>query len=382
MPRQSSKLRLKSALEKIKVSGKLHPDFLLPLKQEEKELVQTLYDEGLTEASLGFIETLQVDEDWKTLKNKMLRTELRSIPLWKSVLKYAAMLVGLFILVHVFQMKYMNKELEVIAENSIKLKLGDNNVKVIDQKVKQQLVLSSDVVVGEQVGNRIRYRPDSNIKKLLFNELEVPNGKIFELELSDGTVVYINSGTKIKYPIKFLNGHNREVFISGEAYFKVAPDKAHPFIVHANAVALEVLGTEFNVSSYREDIEIKSVLVEGSVKMTNIFEPQDSLVLMPGNKGSWNKAFHGTTMEVVETEVYTGWMKGELIFRSTTFENMIKKLERKYNVEIQNNNAALNDKILTATFNSEIESIEDILKSIGEIFPLRYEVTDKRIILF
>ncbi len=123
-------------------------------------------------------------------------------------------------------------------------------------------------------------------------------------------------------------------------------------------------------------------MIEGSVNMKNTIMPQDNIILKPGNKGSWHKTAHGTKIEKVDVEIYTSWMKGDLIFKGTTFENITKKLERKYNVKIENNNPALANKVLTAKFNSEIETIEDVLKSIGEIYPFDYEIDNKNILIY
>ena len=183
----------------------------------------------------------------------------------------------------------------------------------------------------------------------------------------------------MRYPVKFLKGHKREVFIDGEAYFKVAKDKEHPFVVNADAVAVEVLGTEFNISSYKEDQEIKTVLVEGSISLSNSVNPKGNVMLKPGQKAAWSRAVHDTAIEEVDVDMYTGFIKGELVFRNIAFEDMAKKLERRYNVRIQNNNLLLKDKRLNARFNVEVESIEDVLKSINKIQPFQYKIIGQNV---
>lgn len=378
----SSKSRLKLILQSIKNSGSLSADAFNMLTDEEKKLVQTLYDEGLVEESLSYINTLNIEEDWDILKKQLVAFEVTTAPVWKSVLRYAAIFIGLFVFTYFFHM-YENFNVGIpVSENSIKLKLGDNRIKIIGLEKNEQIVGSSGEIIAEHKGNTIRYKANSDINELVFNELDIPNGQVLDLELSDGTVIHLNSGTKIKYPVKFLKGKKREVFIHGEAYFEVAKDKGHPFIVNAEEVAIEVLGTKFNVSTYQEDAEIMTVLVEGSVRMSNSISPKNTLLLSPGTKGSWDKTEHRTKMEEVDVEIYTGWVKGELIFRNSTFKNMLKKLERSYNVQIDINNPALADKVLTANFSVEIESIEDVLKSIKEVYPFHYEITDEHILVF
>ena len=192
-------------------------------------------------------------------------------------------------------------------------------------------------------------------------------------------MVHLNSGTKIKYPIKFLKGQKREVFIDGEAYFKVFEDKEHPFVVNADEMAIQVLGTEFNVSSYAEDNEIKTVLVEGSVRLSSALDPGKHTILEPGFKGSWDRTDHQTNVEKVNIELYTGWIDGEMIFRKSSFANMVKKLERRYNVTIVNNYNELGEKTFNATFSVNVETIDDIMQSISEIYPLEYAIDNRKI---
>lgn len=371
--------RLKLVLQDILVSGRLDLDSHRDLTEEEKEILHTLYKENLVGEALELLSDLDVQLEWDQIKKKMGPLKKPTIPLWKSALKYAAIFIGLFAIVYFFQVDDKTGEVEQISETSIKLKMGEDAIKVINEGGSQQIISASGKVVAEQKGNRIRYGSNTDIDELIYNELEIPYGKIFNVELSDGTVVHLNSGTKMRYPIKFLKGMKREVFIDGEAYFKVTHDRDHPFIVHADAIAVEVLGTEFNISSYQEDPEIGTVLVEGSISLSNINARDDAIVLQPGNKGSWDKTDHSIKIVDVDVSNYTGWVEGELVFRNSSFENMSKKLERKYNVTIQNNNLMLENKIFTGRFNVDIESIDDVLKSINEIHPFSYRITNGKV---
>lgn len=372
--------QLKLVLLKIKASGKIDTEVLKKLSKSEQEIVFALYEENLISEGLLFLEELDSEKEWQQLLKKMVSTKKQSTYSIKPFMKYAAILIA-FLTVGYFFYNTKDSKSAPISEMAIKLKMGDNNVRVLKKGEKQQIVSNSGEVLGEQNGDKITYKSDSSIEELIYNELEVPFGKIFNVELSDGTVVHLNSGSKIKYPVKFLKNIKREVFIEGEAYFSVAKDKAHPFIVHANEVAVEVLGTEFNLSSYEDDTEISTVLVEGSVSISNSITPQDNMVIVPGTKATWNKKLKVTKAENVDVGLYTGWLNGELRFRGTLFSAMQKRLERSYNVSITNYNTKLANKNLNAHFNVNIESIEDVMKSIGEIYPLKYEIRDNEIII-
>src|SRR5690606_11231265 len=312
--------RLKLVLEDALVSGRLDLESYKYLTEEEKEILYKLYSEDLIVEALELLNDLDVQLEWNQIKKKMGPPKKSVIPLWKTALKYAAIFVGLFAVIYFFRIDDKKGEVKQVSETSIRLKIGNEVIKVIHEGESQQIISASGKVIGVQNGNRIQYNSDASIDELIYNELEIPYGKIFNVELSDGTLVHLNSGTKMRYPIKFLKGQKREVFIDGEAYFKVAKDKDHPFIVNADAVAVEVLGTEFNISSYQEDSEIRTVLVEGSISLSNSFIPNDNVLLKPGNKGTWDKNAYSTEVEEVNVSNYTSWVEGELVFKNTSFE--------------------------------------------------------------
>ena len=317
-------------------------------------------------------------ENWKKLE-KGKETNIRYLTFLGRV---AAIFIGLFATIYFIQIKKMPSNEIQISEDVIKLKVGKDNIKVIKQDEAREIVSGSGEVIGIQNGNKITYHANPEIKELVYNELEVPYGKIFDIELSDGTIVHLNSGTSIKYPVNFLKGKKREVFIDGEAYFDVAKDINHPFIVNADLVAVEVLGTSFNISSYKEDTEIKTVLVEGKVNMYNAHSPNNKIALKPGYKGAWNKSDKYTYVEEVDTSLYTAWINGELIFKGSTFNNMVRKLERRYNVTISNNNVALQNKKFNARFSVNIESIDDVMESINKISPFDYKIINNQVIIY
>jgi ferric-dicitrate binding protein FerR (iron transport regulator) len=207
----------------------------------------------------------------------------------------------------------------------------------------------------------------------VYNTLKIPNGKRFELELSDGTVVHLNSGTTLKYPVKFIAGENRQVFLDGEAFFDVAKDKKHPFIVNADKLNVRVLGTHFNVSSYPEDDLTDVVLVEGSVGMYNTneeFNADKNTILKPGYKGSFNKNNNHINTKEVNTDMYTSWISGGLVFRDINFAAICKKLERKYDVNIVVKNQKLANEKFNASFGDK--PIEKILSYFDEVYGINY----------
>ncbi|WP_299546833.1 FecR domain-containing protein [Seonamhaeicola sp.] len=301
----------------------------------------------------------------------------------KKIAMVAAIFIGILTTQYIFDYGlFKTSENKIVSESEvITLELEDGKVVVISENDEKQLFNTSGHVVGKQQGNQLHYNPITNSEKLVYNTLTVPYGKRFEIFLSDGSQVYLNAGTSLRYPVKFIKGKNRQVFLDGEAYFRVSEDKTHPFIVNTNEVNVKVLGTEFNMSTYKEDAEIKTVLVEGSVIMYAKNTPEDQTTLAPGNIGAWDKSKKRINTSQVDTRLYTGWIDGELIFRNSSFSNMIKKLERSYNISIQNNNTELDLKKFNASFHVDIESVEEVMNSIGTISPIEFEIKNNEVII-
>jgi hypothetical protein len=377
------KSRLRQLLHRIKSSDVIDQELLKDLTPEEKELVQKLHAEGLVESYLEETRSLNIDEEWTRFQKRLQKkngVQTRVVPLWKNVLKYAAVAIVLLGATIIFKIvKSPELPEQPVNGEVVTLKGADHDVRIIDEDGNGQIRSSTGELIAEQKGNRIKYVSQSSIKKLEYNELKIPYGQVFELELSDGTLVHLNSGTTITYPINFIKGKNREVFIKGEAYFDVTSDKAHPFLVHSDQVTVEVLGTQFNVSSYPENPEIQTVLVEGQVAMRNSETDEGDMILTPGTKGSWNKTTLSSRMSEVDVDLYTSWIGGELVFRDTPFNEILTMLERRYNVSIENKNTDLNNKVLNARFSVEIETMDDVLRSMKNILGYNYQIDGKTI---
>ncbi len=265
-------------------------------------------------------------------------------------------------------------------KNAITLQLSDGTIKAISEDESTSIVNKNGYRVGLQKGNQLIYHSASTINELAYNTLSVPYGKQFVLILADGTKAHLNSGTTLKYPVQFKIGRTREVFLEGEGYFEVAKDKARAFIVNATALRIRVLGTKFNVSAYADDENISTVLVEGSVGFSEkdqIFDPVKDQQLNPGQIANWQKKNGSIQVEETDTDLYTGWMDGKIIFNHTPFKEIRKKLERNYNVAISNRYQELEEVRFTASFDTE--TIEQVLQTFSKNYPMRYTVNDRKI---
>lgn len=264
----------------------------------------------------------------------------------------------------------------------IVLQLENGNTQIISENNKVEVRDAEGNVVGNQDGDKIVYDDNSALEKTTYNTIKIPYGKKFRLQLSDGTLVHLNAGTTLRYPVKFIAGENRQVFLDGEAFFDVAKDKKHPFIVNADALNVRVLGTHFNVSNYPEDAATDVVLVEGSIGMyrsNEEFDAAKNTILKPGFKGSFNRENTLISTKAVITDIYTSWINGGLTFRNMTFKNIITKLERRYNVTIINKNEKLANEKFNASFSDE--SIEKVMSYFNDIHGINYTIKNNQILI-
>ena len=302
----------------------------------------------------------------------------------REVLKYAAIFLTILGVGYSYSDFNMNDGYSklVIEDEVITLQMANGELKTILSSSEEEIVSKEGVVLGKQIGNKIEYSSDSKIETLVYNELTVPYGKTFQLVLSDGTNVHLNAGTSIKYPIKFIRGLDREVFLKGEAYFDVTENKKSPFTVHTDEVNIRVLGTVFNVSTYPEDENTNTVLVEGAVsiyKKNTKYKKEKAALLKPGYKAEWNKTDKVLAIEKTDTNIYTGWVEGKLIFKDLPFKVIRKKLERHYNVVIINKNKKFDDNFYNINF--DIESIGEVMKSFSKAYSMKYSIKNNQIII-
>ncbi len=297
-----------------------------------------------------------------------------------SWIYYAAAVCVIVLLSTVFvQNIATNNETETGHEQFITLQTS-NKSKVLNDKDTLDISNRKGEIIAKQTGNKIVYFPNAKITNSALTTLKVPYGKKFELELSDGSHIFLNSGSEISYPEKFPAEGERIINLKGEAFFEVAHNKESPFIVKVEGLDVEVLGTTFNVAAYAEDSSTDVVLVKGSVGMSKKGqELHGDAILKPGYKGVFNKENGNIYKEEVETEIYTAWRVGNIVFRNMTFNNILKKLERQFGYEIVNQNKNLGSETFNANFGKQ--PLEEILESFQKIYGINYSIKQDKIVI-
>ena len=291
---------------------------------------------------------------------------------FRNLLKYAAILIGVSIIGYGIYQRKADAE-SIPNTPQIVLQLEDGTIQIVNEGQNTIINNASGHKVTEQKEHELVYSQDTIETVLRYNTLKVPYGKTFGITLSDGSKVMLNAGSELRYPVQFVeNEKNRTVFLNGEAFFEVAENKKHPFIVNTKDMDVEVLGTRFNVTSYLEDYKTYTVLVEGQVAAHNKLASQDFKILNSNEK----VFFENDQMEtkIVNVQKYVAWVQGQLVFVEDSFKVIENKLERKYNVTIRNNYSALDEINITATFKNE--TIDQVLKTFQTYKSFDYTIKD------
>ncbi|HEX2628506.1 MAG TPA: FecR family protein [Chitinophagaceae bacterium] len=236
------------------------------------------------------------------------------------------------------------------------------------------------------------------------NEVSTRRGSKSTVHLPDGTIVVLNAGSKLTYN-KDFGKELREVTLSGEGFFDVKRMSQKPFVIHTESINIKVLGTVFNVKAYPEDKRTETSLIHGSIEVTMKNRPNDKIILAPSEKlvVENNTVVDKTVTTTKGTEIpevsintlmsvnklryneadssvaETGWVDNKLVFRDESFEDLVRKMERWYDVDIEISDARLREKRLNGTF--EKETIDQALEALKILSPFRYEQTGNKIII-
>lgn len=215
-------------------------------------------------------------------------------------------------------------------------------------------------------------------KKVEQHTIYVPKGGEYELLLADGSKVYLNSETRLVFPSHF-EGDTRLVELTGEAYFEVKKG-AQPFIVKTPDMHIRVLGTSFNVNAYLDNLSANTTLVEGSVQI-NVPNKPGSYQLTPENNFSIDKSSSEVSIQKVNTEIYTAWVKGEFVFRNQPLGDIFAQLARWYDFEIEYERQNIPGLRFTGSA-EKARSLDYLLEQIQSVTDIKYKNEGDKIILY
>ncbi|MBD0833786.1 FecR family protein [Aestuariibaculum sediminum] len=359
--------------------------------KEELELLNTFLDSyqgnsfGCEDYRLIEDESFR-SESWSRIEKQLFK-KTDKVYSFKIFYKYAAILLvvltvsfyffqgGLFSEDFIESNQELVGDIEIGTDKAI-LTLGNGKEIILDKNK----IYNTKTIISD--GKGIVYKTEDSPESTQYNSLTIPRGGQFFVELSDGTKVWLNSETKIRYPILFKEGETRQVeLVYGEAYFDVSPSSQHKgarFKVLNNKQEVEVLGTKFNLKAYKDETNTYTTLVEGKV---SIMTAGEDIILQPNQQSVLNEVNNHIQISAVDVNENIGWVKGDFVFYHKPLKDIAVALERWYNVDIE----FQSEELKNIKFNGELsknQSVKDILALIVNTSNINnYEIKNKTIIL-
>lgn len=263
--------------------------------------------------------------------------------------------------------------------NKAILTLADGKKIILDEAANGELAKVSGIKITKAADGRLVYSiadQTQNDGKILFNTIETPKGGQYQINLPDGSLVWLNAASKLTFPTRFI-GSERKVNLSGEGYFEIAKNKKMPFKVVTALQEVEVLGTHFNINSYTDEANTKTTLVEGSVKVKLLNEPQSS-VLKPGEQAviTSNKL----KVDDVDVEAVIAWKNGYFRFDDEELESIMHKVERWYNVDVVYNSEKMKSEKLGG-ITTRFSDVGDLLKMLELTGKVKFKIDGQKILV-
>lgn len=318
-------------------------------------------------------------------KEKFSSNILKRILIYKYKHAAAAAIVGIILSIYFFKDYATNNVIENITPRIV-------NASIEPGSDKATLTLEDGSMIALEKGNsfqtpnavingdEIVYKAKNfKTKDIVYNYLTIPRGGQFFVKLSDGTKVWLNSESQLKYPVSFVEEEIRKVeLIYGEAYFQVSPstnNNGFGFIVYSNKQEIHVLGTEFNIKAYNDESDVYTTLVEGSV---NLIYEDSQYKLTPNQQSIFNKKNNGFSVNSVDVYSEISWKDGIFSFERKTLKEMMKVLSRWYDIEILIENKSIENQEFVGILrkNKKLEDILNNIKNFGII--KNYKILDNK----
>lgn len=348
---------------------------------------------------VSFADTIDKDKAWNTivskLENPLLQIieqkEIKVVSFRNSWFKYvaAAIIVGLLTTTYVFRNNFFTNPEEVtpvIVNTNIKIEAGTDKATLTLEDGSIVVLKNGNTVQTKNAtsnGREIVYKTsEQNQTQIAYNYLTIPRGGQFFIKLSDGTQVWLNSESQLKFPVAFVDGEIRQVeLVYGEAYFDVSPSTKHKgakFKVFNKSQEIEVVGTEFNIKAYKDESNVFTTLVEGKVNV-NIGNRKERLT--PNQQLNLNTKTNTTILKSVDVYDEIAWKQGVFSFKRKSLEDIMKVLSRWYDLDVKFENSELKKSGFNGTVGKD-QKIEDILETIKSYGVIKdYKIINKTVIL-
>lgn len=376
-----AQLILKSFRESLTDSESEELDSWLSASPRNQKSYELWKQSDLTEKK-NLINQLHPESSWQQLENKL---HFKKRPIYFRVLKYVAaalIIITAGILIH---NRFSQDSTPLLAETSNPVPGTAKAILILESGEQmelangQNLYLRKDSCIQLNNNNNILKVEISGLQKNLlesYSTLSVPKGGEYQLVLSDGSKIWLNSDTKLRFPDRF-NGNQRVVYLEGEAYFEVAPNTQMPFIVSVRNMKVEVLGTKFDVKAYKEDRMIYTTLLSGCVETSNLQSGQ-SVILHPNEQCLFDATKQQMKKRFVDAATSIGWKDGRFIFENEPLEEIMKQLCRWYNVEVTYQSPELAKYCFTGN-TGRFDQLSSLLYLIEKTYPISFSINGNSI---
>lgn len=259
------------------------------------------------------------------------------------------------------------------GSNKALLTLANGSTITLDSTARQ--VIQQGQTTIRQYGGQLQYTAQGQPATASYNILHTPAGGQYQLTLPDGSKVWLNASSSLRFPTAF-NSNERNVVLTGEAYFEVAKHAGMPFKVVANDITIEILGTHFNVNAYTDEQHIATTLFEGAVKVHN---REQAVVLKPGQQAVYSHATHDLRSGPADMEGAVAWKNGYFKFSNENIQSVMRKIARWYDVDIEYR-GDVSDKALWGTI-SRFENIQEVLDMLEMTGTTHFRMEGKKVIV-
>ena len=318
-----------------------------------------------------------VEDAWKKVREKTfgappVRPRIR--PKW---LKYAAVVLPVLLSItlwYAWKEKMENKQATVACLSPV-LTLDNGEKYQLDPEEQTEIYVDEEVK-AYQAGGGLIYDTTARQEENKYNRIEVPRGSEYWIVLPDGTRVWLNAATELKYPVAF-HAKERRVYLKGEAYFEVAPDKNRPFYVETEEVKIRVLGTVFDVNTHHTR-GVRTVLVEGAVALE--WGDQKEIRMKPGELADFDRTTTEVTLKEVDVTSYISWKEGYFVFEDEPLEEIMHTLSLWYDKEF----LFVGKRSRALHFSGHIkryERIETILSAITDVTGVEFRMNGQIILI-
>lgn len=320
------------------------------------------------------------EEEFLYLEKSIYDRKIRRMTLRWSIAASIILLVGLFVGRTISGVRDIHEEQElaksVMQPGTSKaiLMMADGKEVVLEQGQNLNILLNERVRVATSSQGIVYEEHGKGMVTEEYNKLTTPVGGEYSLVLSDGTKVFLNADSELKYPVEFSDG-KRIVDLKGEAYFEVHKDSLRSFIVRMNGAEVTVLGTSFNVNTYGDDGQIYTTLVNGSVRVSSMKNKQEE-ILKPGMQSVMNVQSGLLTVRKVDVEPYVAWREGRFVFRAMTLDLIMRQLQRWYDFEVFYQNSELKDYEFRGVIKRDMD-LDKVLSVIKATTNVDFEVKGK-----